>query len=497
MNSAPILAIDVGTSALKAVLYDENGRFLTSSAQRYSYQTPQLGWAEADPTDWWNALTTAISDLRTNNWNLQTVQAIGLTGQMHTPVLLDAAGKVLPPTVLWLDRRATAETAELTQQLNLPPYRLNSTYTLPKLLWLARHRPEIIAQTRTLLWPKDYLRYRLTGQFCTDVTEAGAAALLDWETGEWAVDHLTRIGLDPAILPPIRPSHANAGPLLPDIVQTLGLPPSAQVIVGAGDIIALIGGAPPQNGRLTCSLGSSCMVASPLSPDQALEDLQNRIYTTTLPPYRLLNGVLSTSGAALTWAWHNLYGEDTLLEVVLEEVNALLPGSDRLFFLPFLAGERSPYWNDSIRGGFYGLTLAHSRAQMMRAVLEGVAYSLRHLVEISEELGIPIHEIALSGGGAMLPVWPQIIADVVQRPLHIYAGQETVTRPLYAYCAIALNPSLTFPDALQRTFGTQPQTIIPRAELASVYEPIYQTYQILADFVANTNLPAYSMKKEL
>ena len=497
MKTPHILAIDVGTSALKAVLYAENGRFLTASAQRYSYQTPQPGWAEADPGDWWNALVTAVSELRTHHWNLQTVQAIGLTGQMHTPVLLDAAGKVLPPTILWLDRRATVETAELSQQLNLPPYRLNSTYTLPKLLWLARHRPKIIAQTHTLLWPKDYLRYRLTGQFCTDVTEAGAAALLDWETGEWAIDHLIRIGLDPAILPPIRPSHQNAGTLLPDIARTLGLSPTAKVIVGAGDIIALIGGAPPRNGRLTCSLGSSCMVASPLSADQILDDPQQRIYTTTLPPYRLLNGVLSTSGAALTWAWHNLYGKDTLLEAVLEEVNVLPPGGDGLFFLPFLAGERSPYWNDALRGGFYGLTLAHSRAQMMRAVLEGVAYSLRHLVEISEGLGIPIHEIALSGGGATLPVWPQIIADVVQRPLHIYAGQETVTRPLYAYCTTALDPTLSFTDALLRPFDAPPQTITPRIELAPVYNLIYQTYQILADFVADTNLPAYSMKKEL
>ena len=197
------------------------------------------------------------------------------------------------------------------------------------------------------------------------------------------------------------------------------------------------------------------------------------------------------------WAWHNLYGKDTPLEAVLEEVNTLPPGSDGLFFLPFLAGERSPYWNDALRGGFYGLTLAHSRAQMMRAVLEGIAYSLRHLIEISEELGIPIHEIALSGGGAILPVWPQIIADVCQRPLHIYAGQETVTRPLYAYCAIALDPALTFPDALLRTFDAQPQTTAPHDELAPVYDPVYQTYQILADFVANTNLPAYSIKKEL
>ena len=488
MASPHVLAIDVGTSALKAVLYDANGRFLTSSAKRYSNSTPQPGWAEADPADWWHALVAAMAELQAQKWELQAIQAIGLTGQMHTAVLLDKSGAVLPPTILWLDRRATAETAELSQQLHLPPYRLNSTYTLPKLLWLARHRPKIIAQTHTLLWPKDYLRYLLTGQLCTDVSEAMGAALLDEETGDWAADRLTLIGLNPAILPPIRPSQAIVASLLPNIAQTVGLPATAQVIVGAGDILALIGGAPLANGRFTCSLGSSCMVASPLSPSQTLDDPQQRIYTTHLPPFRLLNGVLSTSGASLVWACSTLYGKETPIKTALQGVDDLPPGGNGLFFLPFLTGERSPYWNDSLRGGFYGLTLAHGRSHMIRAVLEGVAYSLRQLIEISEELGIPIHEIALSGGGATLPIWHQIIADVCQRPLHIYAGEETVTRPLYAYCATALDPSTSFTEALQRTFTAVPQKYTPRPEMAAIYDPIYQSYRTLADFVAHNNL---------
>ncbi len=496
MKPPHILAIDVGTSALKVVLYDEDGRLLISSTQRYSYRTPQSGWAEADPADWWHALVHAFSDLCTQKWDLQNIQAIGLTGQMHTPVLLDKTGSVLPPTILWLDRRATAETAELSRQLDLPPFRLNSTYTLPKLLWLARHCPETIVQAHTLLWPKDYLRYRLTGQLCTDATEAAGAALLDEETGDWAAERLTLVGLDTTLLPPIRPSNAIVGPLLPEIAKTLVVSPAAQVIVGAGDIIALIGGAPLKNGRLTCSLGSSCMVASPLSSDQTLDDPQQRIYTTLLPPYRLLNGVLSTSGASLTWACQTLYGKETPINVALGGVGDLSPGCNGLFFLPFLAGERSPYWNDALRGGFYGLTLAHDRPQMIRAVLEGVAYSLRHLIETSEELAIPIHEIALSGGGAMLPIWHQIIADICQRPVHIYTGQETVTRPLYAQCATALDPTLPFADALQRTFSTQPETYEPNPKLAPIYNPIYQSYRTMADFVANNNLTAYQPKKE-
>lgn len=494
-NSARILAIDAGTSALKTVLYNKHGKLLAVARNQYDIQMPQPGWAEGDPADWWAALSSSLSDLQDSGYDLGTIEAIGITGQMHTPVLLDRAGELLTPTILWLDRRAAVESAELSREFGLPPNRLNSTYTLPKLLWLARHRPDVIANTHTLLWPKDYLRFRLTGNRLTDATEANGAALLDWESGEWAIERLDPTGLDPSILPPIALPTEDAGPLLPDIARRFGLPATARVIVGAGDIISLLAGAPPSAGRLTCCLGSSCMVAAPLDTDQEFYDPNHRLYMNYVSPYRLLNGVLSTSGAALTWAWKTLYGQDSTLDSVLTDAEKLAPGADGLLFLPFLAGERSPYWNDALRGGYYGLTLAHKRPHMIRAVLEGVAYSLRQLIDISEELGVAIREIALSGGGAITRGWPQIIADICQRPVSIYAGQETVTRPLYAYCTHVLEPSISFDDALQRTFDADPQTITPRLALAPTYDPLYETYCTVADFMASANLPAYALER--
>lgn len=482
-TSPYILAIDAGTSALKAVLYTTTGQVLTTATRRYDYYTPHPGWAEADPLDWWAALVAAVADLRAAGFDLQAVQALGLTGQMHTAVLLDKAGHPLPPTILWLDRRATDETAELLQYLKLPPSQLNSTYTLPKLLWLAHHQPEVLAHTRTLLWPKDYLRYRLTGQIMTDLTEAGGAALLDLERRVWAAERLDWLKLSPTILPPLQPAEADAGLLLPAVAASLGLSRYTKVIVGAGDVIALLGGAPPKLGRLTCSLGSSGMLSSLLAPDQPIDISCQRLYIYPLLPYRLLNGVLSTSGAALTWAWQALYDPGTPLPVILDAAAATPPGAEGLFFLPFLAGERCPYWNDALRGSFYGLTLAHQRAHMGRAVLEGVAYSLRRLLEIAEELGVPIHELALAGGGSSISGWPQIIADVCQRPVLLYAGQETVTRAIYAYCAATLDPTTSFDAALNRTFAA-PQFLAPRPELAAVYEPIYHRYCLLANFAA-------------
>ena len=483
MTRSPILAVDVGTSALKAVLYGTNGQVGGTVVQRYAYQVPQPGWAEADPADWWSALVKALAQLRTSGCNLADVQAIGLTGQMHSAVLLDESGQPLPPTILWLDRRAVDETVDLQVRLDLPPHQLNSTYTLPKLLWLARHRPEILALTRTLLWPKDYLRYCLTGQAASDVTEAAGAALLDWDTCTWAVDRLALVDLDPAVLPPLRAAGAEAGPLSPHVAAELGLSPSAKVIVGAGDVIALMGGAPPQAGRLCCSLGSSAMISCWLDPEQIVEDPRRRLYIYPFLPVRLLNGVLSTSGAALTWAWQALYNEATPLPSVLEQVQTTSPGADGLFFLPFLTGERSPYWNDTLRAGFYGLTLAHTRTHMIRAVLEGVAFSLRHLLDIGQELGVPIREIALAGGGATILGWPQIIADICQRPVLIYSGRETVTRPLYAFCVNAYDATISFEQALQQTFDT-PQYLAPDSESAATYDPIYRRYRLMADFAA-------------
>ena len=481
MTASPyILAVDVGTSALKAVVYERAGQTLATSTQRYAYATPQPGWAEADPQAWWQAFELAMVELHQVLPGLETVQALALTGQMHTAVLLDEVGAVVPPTILWLDRRATAETAELQARLRLPPYHLNSTYTLPKLYWLARHMPEVVQRSASVLWPKDYLRFRLTGERLTDYTEAGGAALLDWQTLTWATSRLELIGLDPALLPPLRWPHEDGGSLLPHLAARFGLKADVKVIVGAGDVLALIAGAPPIPGQVTCSLGSSSMVFCPLAPDQIVTDSTDRLYVYPLLPYRLLGGVSSTTGAAVQWAWQALYEDQVPFAQAIQQALALPPGADGLLFLPFLSGERSPFWNDGLRGAFYGLTLAHRRAHLLRAVLEGVAFSLRYLLDIFAELGAAPHAIALAGGGASISGWPQLISDVCRLPVRIYAGQETVTRALYAYACLALESDDAFDRALARTFAAPVEFAAhPQDER---YEEQYRTYRLLVEF---------------
>ncbi|MDR3574339.1 MAG: FGGY family carbohydrate kinase [Anaerolineaceae bacterium] len=481
-----ILTVDVGTSSLKAVVYGCHGTLLASASRRYpiSPSPQQPGWAEANPQDWWEALLAVVQELKHSLPDFSQIQAVALTGQMHTAVLLDEDGQVLPPTMLWLDRRAAAETAELQRVFNLPPYHLNSTYSLPRLVWLARHFPQVLQKTRHLLWPKDYLRYRLTGEFLTDFTEAGGAALLDWEKLDWAVERLEWAGISPVILPPLRQPTDLAGPLLPEIADQFGLDPQVKVLVGAGDVLALATGAPPAPGRLTCSMGSSSMVFYPLALGQECRDPQERIYSYPLLPYRLLGGVSSTSGASINWAAGALFGELPFEDAIAAALTSS-PGANGLLFLPFLSGERSPYWSDSLRGSFYGLTLNHNRQDMLRAVLEGVAFSLRALIDLFQQTGVDVQEIALAGGGAAVNGLPTILANICQRPLVIFSSQETVTHGLYAYACQVLEGNISFEQAIQRTFK-QPERIEPDVRQAELYDHLYHQYSQLANFADQT-----------
>ena len=478
-----ILAVDVGTSLLKAVLYDSVGNILRTATQPYNYRCPQSGWAEGDPEEWWNAFEKTMADLRQQKLALTQVEGLAFTGQMHTAVLLDEAGQVLKPTILWLDRRAAAETVELEAMLQLPPHQINSTYTLPKLLWLKRHRPEMVANVRSIVWPKDYLRYRLTGELATDMTEAGGAALMNWEDRSWATERLALVGLDPSVLPPTHQANAVVGPPHREVAEKMGLNPEAKVVVGMGDVAALIGGAPAQPGRVVCSLGSSSMIFMALAKDQHPQDTAHRLYTYPLGPYRLLGGASSTTGAALMWAYNQITQDASSgpsFEQMMTEAAQLSPGADGLCFIPYLAGERSPYWLDDIKGGFYGLQISHTRQHLIRAVMEGIAYSLRHLLDIYAELGTPVSELVLAGGGTKTPGLPNIIADVCQYDVAIYTEAETVTRVLYALCQSALTQA-DFYETLINTFPP-PRIIRHNVADASIYQQTYETYGRFADF---------------
>lgn len=478
-----ILVLDIGTSALKATLYAQDGAILAQASQGYSYHCPEPNSAEADPDDWWHALPGAQAQL---NADLSSVRVIGLTGQMHSPVLLDEHKAPIKPCLLWLDRRCAAEAAELSAELKLPPYHLNSTYTLPKLMWLARNRPGVIAQTRALLFPKDYVRYKLTGVLSSDVSEAGGASLLNWQSRQWAAERLAYAGLDASILPPLREDREIIGCVLPDVADRLGLPHDAQVITGVGDVAAILGGAPVEPGRVMAAMGTSSMLYAIL-PD-ALRDVRDErdgIYPYDLCGFRLLGGVSSLTGGALDWAWRAFGAASGLsFSEAMQVVAAIEPGAKGLVFVPYLAGERSPFWRDDLRGMFIGLNLGHTWVHMLRAVVEGVGLCTRLMLDRFARLGMPSPTIALAGGVARHAIWRRVIADTCQRDVAVYGSDSAASNVIYALCAQTLEPGLAFAEALNRVFES-PSITHRDAARAPTYADHAAAYRAHVDVMLN------------
>lgn len=478
-----VLTIDVGTSSLKIVIYGINGKVLASESFHYDHDNPHPGWAEISSTEWIQALDYCLNNLVLKPDLLEQIEVIAVTGQMHTAVLLDDSLQPLEPIILWTDRRATQETDELQQVFNLPPFELNSTYTLPKLYWIKKYIPKVIKKTRHIIWPKDYIRLLMTGTISTDVTEAGGAGLLNWKTLDWATERLSYIGIDPQILPRIEKPEQIVSQILLSFAKKYKINPHAKVIVGIGDVLALISGAPPKKGRINYSLGSSSMIFTPLNKDEFIVDPENRIYTYPLLKIPMFGGVSSTTGAALQWAAKNFYPNKNFNSAIAEAIE-IKAGSEGVIFLPFLSGERSPFWNDKLRGSFHGLSLSHSRAHFLRAVMEGVGYSLAYIIDIFNELQVDINQIALSGGGASTPSWPQIISDICQLPVGLFTGRETVTKGLFAYAFVAIHDNSSFDQALLNTFD-DPIWIYPDKELSDSYKKGYEFYNIQAEFNQN------------
>ncbi len=469
-----VLVYDVGTSSIKAAVYGPEGEVLTKKSQFYAYDTPEESWAEIDPQCWWSALVSVTGELGASGAaELHSVEAVAVTGQMHTAVLLDEHDEVIAPSILWFDRRAGAETRELQETFNVPPYVLNSSYTLPKLCWMAKHAPEVMRKVKTILWPKDYIRYLMTDKKATDYTEGIGSALIDWEAGTWIPQRIEACGLSMDVLPPLR-SQEETYPITAEAANQLGLADRCKVLTGCGDIAALLGGAPHKPGRLVYSLGSSSMYFTETDSDIREKD---GLYTLSFGGHKLFGGVSSTTGAALNWAYEMLWGGESTIPFrdAVEKSLTARTAADSVVFLPFLAGERSPFWSDSMTGCFDGLKLHHDKRHLTKSIMEGVACSIRYILDLMEGAQTPIDEIALSGGGAKTPGWPEIIASVTGKRVLVYAAEETVTAVLYALTASVLQ-GRPFKEILHGLFR-EPTECLPDTHMVEIYDVLYARYR--------------------
>jgi xylulokinase len=435
----PLLGLDVGTTGSRALLIAEDGRLLAEATQPHTpFASPRAGWAEQDPDDWWRAsrqaIGAAIADARVPP---EAIRAVGLAGQMHGAVLLDAGHRVVRPALIWCDQRTAGQCDRLTAQVGrarLLELTLNPAltgFTLPKLLWVRDHEPEAWAQTRRVLLPKDYVRLRLTGEHATDVTDASGTLLFDVAARRWSPDMVAACDLPRGLLPAALESADVSGRVSAEGSRATGLAPGTPVVAGAGDQAAnAVGIGIVRPGSVSATIGTSGVVFAATA--RPVADPHGRLHTFchAMPDRWHVMGVTQAAGLSLRWfretfgvASGEADGTDPY-DALCEEAAVAGPGADGLLWAPYLMGERTPHLDPEARGMLAGLAAHHRRPHVIRAILEGVAFSLRDSLAILEDLSIPMSSVRLGGGGARSPLWRQIQADVYGRPVDLPAVQE-------------------------------------------------------------------------
>jgi xylulokinase len=417
-----LLGLDLGTSSIKVVVMSDEGRILGMASAEYPILTPEPGYALQNPEDWWNATVWSVRRAVAQA-GAPGITGIGLSGQMHGPLLLDKFQKPLGPAIIWADQRGGKLVEEIKEKAGPELLRRSGTepaagFLITTLLWLKRNQPAWLERAAIALFPKDYLRFRLTGSCGSDHTDASASGLFDIESRSWSDSLVARLDLPRAILPEVRLSSEIVGRLLPDVAGQLGLSAGVPVAAGASDQpCQAIGNGliDPPLGSVTVGTGGQVFVpvAAPVT-DPAL-----RFHTFCHAPvdrWYLLGAMLS-AGMALRWLRDMLGAGDLGYEELDRLASGVPPGCEGLTFLPYLVGERSPIMDPAARAGFVGLTLRHGRGHLVRAVLEGVGYAMRQIIEAMSAQGVELDRLVASGNGLKGQLWRQMIADMLGRTL--------------------------------------------------------------------------------
>jgi xylulokinase len=480
------LGIDVGTGGTRALLVDEKGKVrqaITAPHEDMRMERPL--WAEQRPENWWDAAQQAIRGvLAAASASGKDVRGIGLSGQMHGLVLLDGGDRVIRPALIWCDQRSQEQVDSINAAVGKQTILacianpVLTGFTLPKLLWVRDNEPELFERVRKILLPKDYIRFKLTGEYASDVSDASGTALLDVVQRRWSGELAERLGLDIGILPRVLESSEISGNVSRRAAESTGLMEGTPVVAGAGDQAAsAVGNGIVRPGLISCTIGTSGVVfAHTASPEY---DPAGRIHTFchAVPGAWHVMGVTQGAGLSLQWFRRNLAPEANY-DALTAEAAESPAGAQGLYWLPYLMGERTPHLDASARGGWIGLTAKHSRADLIRALLEGVAYSQKDCLQIIEGIGVIVDSVRLSGGGARSGFWRQIFADVFGKRVSTLETEEgsAYGAALLAMVGTGLCGSvLDVCGAVIRETGSQE----PRPEQAHVYSRGHKFYQAL------------------
>lgn len=476
-----ILTIDVGSTNCKVVLWEADGTVVGTATESYPTYYPAPGWVEQKPEEWWVAVVASVGNLVMGQRGaIGRVAAISVTGQMHGLVAMDSHGQVLGPCLTLRDQRSRAEAGEILAALgdhtvyHITGGRLDGSAPAAKLRWLRKHQEAIFRQAQVFLPCKDFIRYRLTGTLATDSIDAAGTLLYDVRRGNWAPTVLEASGVAAEKLPAVAPAWALAGKLTPEAAAALGLRAGTPVVVGGGDDVEILGAGLVNPGTSLEHLGTTgsiltCVDRLVLDPQMRLD-----VYPHVDPSRWVIGGSTSSAGAALAWAGRML-GNEELPQTLIGETTSV-PSANPLVFLPYLAGERCPIWEPLARGAWLGLTMDHTRADMWRAVLEGIAFSLNHILETVEEVGVSSSTILATGSPDVSHFWAQLRADVYQRPLLLPKVFDPTSLGAMLLAGIGVGLFANLAEAIRKTVLTE-RTVSPSKEMARYYGQLYAVYK--------------------
>jgi xylulokinase len=490
------LGIDIGTSGTKTLAIDASGAILASASAEYPCSHPRPGWSEQDPEIWWHAtIETVRKVLDSGRFAASDVAGIGLSGQMHGSVFLDAAGKVIRPALLWNDQRTAAECAEIEARaggrealVRMVANPALTGFTAPKLLWVRKHEPAAWDRVSQVLLPKDYIRYRLSGTYASEVSDASGTLLLDVASRRWSTELLGKLDLDRALLPPCFESAEVSAKVSTIGASPTGLIPGTPIVGGGGDQPAgAVGNGIVRPGVVSATMGTSGVVFA--HTDQLGFDPLGRLQRGchAVPGAWHVMGVVLAAGGSLQW-YRNQLG---MAEIEVARVQRIDPyflltdeaaragvGAEGLFFLPYLTGERTPHFDPHAKGAWVGLTVRHGRAHLVRSVLEGATYAMRDSLELIREMGVAIAQIRLSGGGARNALWRQIQADIYGHDVHTINATEGPAFGVALLAQVGIGVFASVPEACDATIKLAEKTTANR-EAKAFYDRGYDLYRKL------------------
>jgi len=491
-----MMGIDVGTTGTRAVVVRPDGHVIgAATGDHQPMRMAKPGWAEQDPEDWWQATILAVrAALAAAGLKGTDIAAVGLSGQMHGVVLLDKARAVLRPSLIWCDQRSQAQCDWITAQVGYDRLiRLVSNpaltgFSAPKLLWVRDNEPKVYERAAHFLLPKDFVRFRLTGEFATDVSDASGTLLFDVTNRRWSQEMLGALEIDSKLLPRAYESPEITGHLSRETALVTGLKAGTPVVGGGGDqASSAVGNGIVLPGLTSATLGTSGVIFT--YTDDPTLDPQGRIHTFchAVPGKWHVMGVTQGAGLSLRWFREQFGASETWLagrtgvdpyDLIIEQAAKIPPGSEGLLWLPYLMGERTPHLDAQARGMWFGLTAAHTRGHMIRSILEGVAFSLRDSFEIFKELGIPVKQIRASGGGSRSFLWRQIQADIYGKELVTLRTSEGSALGAALLAGVGAKIYSSVEESAVAAIQIR-ERMTPNAANVQTYDRLYQVYRSL------------------